>query len=231
MVASLSVRDQLNDFANDLRGLFVGDRTFGDALVPPVVFVVAQNWLGVGWGAGLALGAAASFVGWRWSRRRTLSYAFGGVATVMVAVFFAVRSGDAEDYFIPGIVAAFFWAAAGTASIVAGRPFIVFASSFYRRWPIEWYWRDDVRPAYSVVSWWWVFYNLGRGAGQLLLYNDERLELLLTFKLVTGWPVSVPLMFAGYVYGNRKLHRLGGPSVAEFEAGAEAPFTGGQHGF
>ena len=227
----LSYRDQLRDFSTDLKSLFVGERTFGDAIVPPVVFVVAQNVWGVGAAAAMALGSAALFVGWRYRKRASVAYAFGGVATVGFALFLAIRSGEAEDFFIPGIVSAFAWAAAGVLSIVVRRPFVVFASAFYRKWPIDWYWRGDVRPAYSVISWWWANYTLLRGSGQLWLYVDDRLELLLTFKLLTSWPLGVPLMFASYVYGNRKLHRLGGPSVAEYEAGAEAPYAGGQHGF
>lgn len=226
-----SYRDQLTDFIADLRGLFTGDRTFGDALLPPIVFVASQRWLGIGWAAVLALGVASLFILWRWKKRGSITYAFGGVATVALAVFFALRSGEAEDFFIPGIVSAFFWAAVGTGSIIARRPFIVYASAFYRRWPIEWYWRDDVRPAYAIVSWWWVAYTLTRGVGQLWLFADDRVELLLTFKLATSFPVSVPLMFASYVYGNRKLRRLGGPTVAEHVAAAEAPYAGGQHGF
>jgi hypothetical protein len=225
------LRQQLSDFVTDLKDLFVGERTFGDAVLPPVVFVAMQRWLGVGWAAVAALGAAAVFVGWRWSKRSSAVYAFGGIATVGLALAFAVRSGEAEDFFIPGIVSAFFWAVVGTASIAVRRPFVVFASAFYRGWPIDWYWRDDVRPAYSVVSWWWVAYSLLRGAGQLWLYVADRVELLLTFKLASGLPVSVPLMFVGYVYGNRRLHRLGGPSVVEYQVGAAPPFSGGQHGF
>lgn len=226
-----SYRDQLTDFIADLRGLFIGDRTFGDAVFPPIVFVVSQRWLGVGWAAAVALGVASMFIAWRWKKRGSTTYAYGGVATVALAVFFAIRSGEAQDFFIPGIVSAFFWAVVGTGSIVARRPFVVFASAFYRRWPIEWYWRSDVRPAYTIVSWWWVAYTLARGAGQLWLFAADRVELLLTFKLLTSFPLSVPLMFASYAYGNRKLHRLGGPTVAEHVAGAQAPFVGGQHGF
>ena len=209
----------------------MGARPFGEGGLPPIVFVIEKRFVGVGWAGVAAVEVAPVFVVFRWRKRVSPAYAIGGVATVGLAVYFAVRSGEAEDFFIPGIVSAFFWAGAGALSILVRRPFIVYASAFYRQWPIDWYWRDDVRPAYSVVSWWWVLYNLGRGTGQWWLFADDRLELLLTFKLATSWPVSVPLMFAGYVYGNRKLHRLGGPNVAEFEAGAESPYAGGQHGF
>lgn len=227
----LAIRDQLADFAADVKGLFVGERTFGDAAVPPIVFVLTQQRLGVNGAAVAALVVAAVFVVVRWRRRSSATYALGGVATVAVAVLFALRSGDAEDFFIPGIASAFFWAAVGALSIAVKRPFLIFASAFYRGWPAGWYRRDDVRPAYTIVSTWWVGYLLMRGVGQLWLYLDDRIELLLTYKLATSWPVSLPLLFAGYVYGNRKLHRLGGPSVAEFSAGAQPPFAGGQHGF
>lgn len=226
-----SYGDQLQDFVADLKSLFVGDRTFGDAVVPPIVFVIAQNLWGIRWGAALALATAALFVGLRYRKRASVAYALGGVATVGFALFLAIRSGDAEDFFLPGIVSAFLLATGGAVSIAVRRPFIAFVSAFYRRWPFDWYWRSDVRPAYTVVSWWWAAYTLGRGIGQLWLFVDDRLELLLTFKLLTSWPLGVPLMFASYVYGNRKLHRLGGPNIAEYESGAESPFVGEQHGF
>jgi hypothetical protein len=41
----------------------------------------------------------------------------------------------------------------------------------------------------------------------------------------------VPLLVVSYVWGNRKLARLGGPNVEEFTTGAELPFVVGQRGF
>ena len=47
----------------------------------------------------------------------------------------------------------------------------------------------------------------------------------------SSWPTIIPLLIVSYVYGNRKLHRLGGPNVDEFLAGAEPPYEGMQRGF
>jgi hypothetical protein len=55
--------------------------------------------------------------------------------------------------------------------------------------------------------------------------------MLAAAKVLTSWPLIVPLLIGTYVYGNRKLHKLGGPNVDEYLAGIHPPYTGQQRGF
>jgi UPF0716 family protein affecting phage T7 exclusion len=49
--------------------------------------------------------------------------------------------------------------------------------------------------------------------------------------VITGWPATIGLLVASYIYGTWRLRTLGGPSVDEFRSGAEPPWQGQRRGF
>ena len=219
------------DIRDDLRGLFVGERTIGDSFLAPLVFVGVNAFSSLGPASVAALLVGAGVAGWRMRKGQEPVYAFGGIIAIGFAALLALRSGRAESYFLPGIIGAGAGAAAGLVSVIARRPLAGWSSWMYRRWPIEWFWRDDVRPAYTLVTWIWIVFFAMRAGVQAVLFAQERPELLAVAKVVTSWPLIIPLLIVSYVVGNRRLHSLGGPNVDEFMAGAEPPFQGGQRGF
>lgn len=219
------------DIRDEIRSLFVGDRTLGDSFAPPLLFVMVNAVWSLGAASIVAVAAGAAVAAWRVRRGQQVGYALGGIAAVGFAAFLALRSGRAESYFLPGIVSAFGWAAAALLSIVARRPLAAWSSWAYRRWPLEWYWRPDVRPAYTLVSWIWLAYFALRGAGSLWLFVAEQPEALAVFKTATSWPTILPLLILSYRVGVAKRDSLGGPNVEEHVAGAEPPYDGGQRGF
>ncbi len=222
---------RITELREELQGLFTGERTVGDSAIPPIVFVAFNGWLGLTPAIGAALATGLLLTMLRLRRGGTLAYALGGIAAVGIAVLFVVRSGRAEGYFLPGILSNGSYAVLGALSILARRPVTAFASWFLHRWPIEWYWRNDVRPAYSVVAWFWVVYWALRSTIQAVLYAQGRTELLAAVRVISGLPIGVPLLIASYVYGTWRLETLGGPSVAEYLAGADPPYEGQTRGF
>jgi hypothetical protein len=219
------------DIRNDLRDLFTGERTIGDSFPAPLVFVAVNAVAGLGWAAAAALVVGLAVALWRIRKGQQVVYAMGGIVAIGFTAFLALRSGRAESYFLPGILSAAGAAIGTIISIAVRRPLASWTSRFMRSWPLEWYWRDDVRPAYAGVSWIWAAFFAGRAAVQWVLFLNEEPELLAIAKVLTSWPTIIPLLIVSYVYGNRKLHRLGGPNVDEFLAGAEPPYEGMQRGF
>ncbi len=220
-----------DDIRNDLRNLFIGERTLGDSLLPPLLFVAVDAVTSLGWAAAAAVAMGAGVAAWRIVKGQKAIYAGGGIAAVVFAAWLALRSGRAESYFLPGIVSAAGWALAAVISVVVRRPLAAWSSWFIRRWPRAWYWRDDVRPAYSAVTMIWAAYFAGRAAAQWLFFAREQPEIIAAVKVGTSWPLVIPLLVVSYVLGNRRLHTLGGPNVEEFALGREPPFRGGQRGF
>ncbi len=220
-----------DDIREDLRSLFVGDRTIGDSFLAPVIFVVVNAFSSLGPAATAAVVAGGAVALWRIRKGQQPIYAFGGIVAIAFAGVLALRSGRAESYFLPGIIGTALTGGAAVVSVMVRRPLAAWSSWFYRRWPLDWYWRPDVRPAYTIVTWIWIGYFAVRSSLQAVLFAQGRPELLAAAKVFTSWPLIVPLLIASYVYGNRKLHRLGGPSTDEFTAGATPPYQGKQRGF
>ena len=192
------------DIREEIRSLFVGDRTLGDSFAPPLLFVAVNAvWsLGIAAGVAVATGAAVAF--WRVRRGQQIIYAVAGIVAVGFAAFLALRTGRAESYFLPGIVSALGYAGGTLLSILVKRPLSGWTSWAYRRWPLDWYWRDDVRPAYTHVSWYWFWYFLVRGVGSLWLFLIEQPEILAVWKSLTSWPTILPLLYLTYRVGVRK---------------------------
>lgn len=219
------------DIKSDLKGLFVGERTIGDSFLAPLVFVGINAVTSLGPASVAALLVGGAVAAWRVRKGQEPVYAIGGIVAIGFAAVLALRSGRAESYFLPGIVGAALGVVGGLASVIVRRPLAAWSSYLYRRWPVDWYWRPDVRPAYTAVTWIWIGFFTIRAGVQGILFAQERPELLAVAKVITSWPLIVPLLIVSYVYGNRKLHRLGGPNVDEFRAGAQPPFAGSQRGF
>jgi len=220
-----------DDIREDLKGLFVGDRTLGDSFLAPILFVAINSVYGLGAAAVGAGAAGLAVAGWRVQRGQQVSYAMGGIVSIILAGMLALRSGRAESFFLPGIFAATFLAGLALISLIVRRPLFAWSSHAYRQWPLEWYWRSDVRPAYALVTGMWALFFAFRAALQFWFFVTEQPGLLAVAKVVTSWPLLVPLFIASYAVGNRKLHALGGPNVEEFMLGSPAPYSGLQRGF
>ena len=220
-----------DDIREEIRSLFVGDRTLGDSFAPPLLFVLVNAVGTLGVAAATAIGAGVVVAAWRVRKGQQVVYAVAGIGAVAFAAFLALRSGRAESYFLPGILTTLGAAVGTLVSILVRRPLAAWSSSVYRRWPADWYWRDDVRPAYTAVSWIWFAYFLVRGGVQGWLYIEEQPEALAIFKSITSWPTILPLLVVSYRLGITRRERLGGPNVDEHQRGASPPYAGNQRGF
>lgn len=220
-----------DDIREEIKSLFVGDRTLGDSFAPPLLFVLVNAVWNIELAAGMAIAAGAAVAMWRIRKGQQIIYAIAGIAGVAFAAFLALRSGRAETYFLPGIISTIAYAAGTLISILVKRPLSGWTGWAYRRWPLGWYWRDDVRPAYSYVSWFWFGYFAVRGSVSGWLFIIEQPELLAIWKSVTSWPTLLPLFYFTYRIGVKKRDELGGPNVDEYLAGAAAPYVGGQRRF
>lgn len=121
--------------------------------------------------------------------------------------------GGAEGYFVPGVVLNAAYAAAAGLSALLRRPLIAWTSWLIYRWPLAWYWHPRVRPAYSEITSAWAALFAGRAAVRAVLIGSGQVGWLAVATLATGWPAFAVLIVATYAYVDRRLVRLGGPSV------------------
>jgi hypothetical protein len=222
---------KVRELVEEFRTVFAGRSNLIDSIIPLVIFLIGNvlsDFKVAMWGS-LAVALLITVV--RLSRRQPLRYALGGIGGVVLAIVVAQLLGRAEGYFLPGIVTGGLTVIGCLVSVIVGRPLVAWTSYIARRWPLDWYWHPKIRPAYSEVTLAWaVFFALRLGL-QWSLFQEQAAGLLAIIQVITGWPATIVLLIASYLYGTWRLRHLKGPSVEEFKAGAEPPWTGQRRGF
>ena len=223
--------DKVREILEELRVVLAGRSNFLDSLLPPISFVLLNAIWGVQVAIWASLGLAVIIAVSRLLRRQSLLYALGGAGGVALAAAVAYLLGRAEGFFLPTIISGAITVLLCLVSALVGRPIVAFTSFVARRWPLNWYWHPKVRPAYSEVTWMWVAFFGLRLLLQFNLFQEEAASLLGVVQFLTGWPATILLLIASYLYGTWRLRNLGGPGVEEFKSGAEPPWEGQQRGF
>ncbi len=207
-----------DDGAYGLRDVVGNPRVLVDTVAPTVLFAVAAVRLSVPAAAAVAVTWCVAVLVLRLVRRESLTLAASGLGGVALGVAVALLSGDAEGFFLPGIVGNLAFGALCVVSVLVRRPALAYTSAAIYRWPMGWYLHPRVRPAYSEVTWLWAAYYLAKGGVQLLLVRQGELAALTTARLVLGWPGLVGLLAVTYAYVSWRLQSLGGPDVQEYRA-------------
>ena len=219
----------LKDIKEELQFVLKGKTL--DALVPPSLFVFTQNSLGLTTASILALSIALLFALWRARQGQSVIYAGFGALTVALAASYAWWTASASNYFLPGFISGSGFSLLILSTILLKKPFVAWVSHLTRGWPLDWFWRPDIRPAYTEITWVWFFFFTGRLLFQYQLFLNEALEQLVLWNLVLGPPALIVLLIFTYVFGLWRLNRLKGPSVDEFIQDKKPPYEGQKRGF
>lgn len=183
------IRRRLSAALGGLRGSL-------ETTLPTLAFVIVWIWRD---DSQQALGAAAAltvvFALARLARRQTLQYVLTSVVATALAAFFALRSGNAQDAFLPGILGSIAWGLATLLSVVARWPVVGFmvgaADPAAREDPFRW--RRD--PGIVAVCQRLTLVLVGlyavRVAVMLPLYLVGNIALLSVAKVALGWPAWV----------------------------------------
>jgi len=222
---------RFQEIKSELQSVLTGRGNWLDTILPPLIFILLNAIFGFNYAVWGALGVAVIFSIYRLVKRQPVRYALGGVGGVLLAVIIASLTGRAEAYFLPGIIIGLITVIACAVSLILKRPLVAYTSYITRRWPLDWYWHPRVRPAYSEVTLAWaVFFGL-RTFLQFELFQDQAASSLGIFQLLSGWPATILLLIASYLYGLWRLGNLAGPSVEEFKQGTPPPWEGQKRGF
>ncbi|MCW3017007.1 MAG: hypothetical protein JWO02_4099 [Solirubrobacterales bacterium] len=159
--------------------------------MPPVAFVVAYTVSGqdttVSAIVALVVGVLLAIA--RVARRETVQHTLTGLIGVALAAFVATRTGKAENFFLPGLLANAAYATIYFVSIVVRRPLIgVIVSGLSGGGSA---WRDDpaLMRTYTRASWLWVVLFLLRLLVQLPLYLAGSVTALGVARTAMGLPL------------------------------------------
>lgn len=168
-----------------------GWRGLIDGSLPSLVFLVVYLVTGsqlmpAVWGA-VAAGALIAVL--RLVRRQSLQQVLSGFIGVAFCAWFASRTGNAEDFYLPNI-----WknAAYGTGlaiSCLVGHPLLGYAVGAATGDITGWRRVPEQRRAYALATWFFVAVFAVRVAIQVPLYLAGSAAVLGTVNLFLGWPL------------------------------------------
>jgi hypothetical protein len=175
-----------------------GKKGLIDSGLPAVVFLIVfninQDLQGAIW-ASLSLAIILAI--WRLIRKDTIQHSISGVIGVLICAYFANRSGNATDFYIPKLLTNLGY---GTVYLIANLV----------GWPIlglvlgpllgeNFTWRNNPRrkKMYIKASWLWVALFFSRIAIQYPIYKSGNVNLLGTVNLAMGYP-----LFFAAAYGS-----------------------------
>ena len=135
----------------------------------------------------------------RLGRRETLQFALAGFVGVAIAAFIAKQTGRAEDFFLPGLLLNFAYAAAWAISIAVRWPLMGVIVGPLIGEDMSWRKDPDKMRLYSRASWIWVGVFVVRLAVQLPLYFADELVALGVAKTAMGFPIFALAVWLSYL--------------------------------
>lgn len=219
----------LKDIKDELKQFLSGKTV--DALIPPIIYVVLNNFTSLKMAIGGALAIAVILAIFRVFKMETILYALGGIVGVVFASGFALISNNAANYFLPKILGSGGLFLLLAISLLVGKPAAAILSHLSRGWSFQWFLRKDIKPAYREVTIAWTILVFLRLVLQIILYQRGDLSELGWASILLGFPATLTVLILTLVYGVWRLKKLGGPGIHEFEAGKEPPWEGQKKGF
>jgi hypothetical protein len=165
-------------------------------LVFVVVFVATSTLAPAVWSS---LGVAVIAVLARVVTRSPLTQALGGMVGVLIGVFWAWRSGSAENYFTWGLLTNLAYALGVGISILVRWPIVGVVVALMRSEGNLWRAEPHHMRRYTMASWFWFALFAARLTVQVPLYLNAEVGWLGTARLVMGIPLWALTLWATWV--------------------------------
>lgn len=221
--------NKLKEWGEQLKVVF--EKKTIDAIFPPIIFYLINQWSSLKLASVLTLLYLIGLLVYRKVKHHPEKYALIGVAGVLISIGLSLLSGEAIDYYLPDLMSTAVIVVACFGSLIFHRPLAALLSHLTRGWPLAWYNREDIQPAYRYVTIIWGVYFLIRFLLQGYFYLTNAFSAYFFINTIFGMPMNILILIISYVTGVKTLHKLSGPSVEEFLNNASPPFQGQKNGF
>ena len=187
-----------NDDKDKVISALGGKRGLIDSGLPALVFLIVFNISGKNVNTAIYSAVALSIIltAIRLVKRETIQHAFSGLVGVAICALFSKRSGNAADFYLPGLYI----------NIGYG---LLYTIANLAKWPIlgvmlgpilgeNFMWRKDPArlAAYIKAGWLWVGMFSIRLLVQYPLYKSGNINALGTARLAMGYPLFIATAWA-----------------------------------
>ena len=145
-----------------------------------------------------AIAAGVLLAGYRLVRRERLQQVLTGFLGLAIAAGFSAWTGQAENFFLPGLITNIAYGTAFVVSILVRWPLLGLAMGYLTGDGISWRRDERLMRTYSAASWIWVGVFFSRLAVQVPLYLAAAVELLGVARVIMGWPLFLAAAYLTY---------------------------------
>ena len=167
--------------------------------LPVAVFAATNPALGLRAAITAAVLVAAVILGWQLLRRESVRPAVFGFAAVAGCGAFALITGQAKDFYLPGIWMYLALAVVFTTSLVVRRPLVGMVWAWVTGRDGAWRRIRRVRTAFDLATAVMATASWSRFLVQHHLYDTDQEGLLAVARVAMGWPVFVITSTAIYL--------------------------------
>lgn len=223
------IKGLIQDLIDEIKG-FKTSKVW-DALIPTITFILASRIVNNIIAIALAIIIALAIGLFRKTKGDQWLYAIAGLFGVAIAVSGVLLSGQSKGYFLSAMINSILYLFVAIISLISRRPLAMWLSKMSHGWPIEWYQRSDIRPAYVEVTMIWSALLIIRLFLQVRLFSGDSFIQIAVMNTLLSTPVTLIVMVISYIYGIIRLKQLTGPSVKEYQEHAPKPWKSQTKGF
>ena len=136
-----------------------------------------------------SVGTAAVLALLRLFRRQSLQQVFSGLIGIAIAAFLAQRTGNADNFFLPGIITNAVYAGACLVSIAIHKPLLGYVIEALRGRDMSWVNDPEAHRLFSTITWLWALIFGVRVAIMFPLYLLGQTAALGSLKILLGYPL------------------------------------------
>lgn len=179
---------------------FGGKKGLIDSAIPSIIFLVTFNIsheLRTALFASIAISAIFTII--RLAKRDTVQHAVSGLVGVLICAWFANRTGQATDLYIPKMLTNLGYGSVYLIANLAGWPILGLMLGPILGENLLWRNHPERKRAYIRASWLWVALFFGRIIVQYPIYRTGNVNLLGTVNLAMGYPLFLATAYGSWL--------------------------------
>ena len=179
---------------------FGGKKGLIDSGIPAVIFLVIFNVtkdLQSALIASISISALLTVI--RLARRDTLQHALSGFIGVLICAWFANRTGNASDLYVPKLLTNLGYGSVYLIANLVGWPVLGLMLGPILGENLSWRNHPERKRAYVQASWLWVAMFFTRIAVQYPIYRSGNVNLLGTVNLAMGYPFFIASAYGSWL--------------------------------
>jgi hypothetical protein len=179
---------------------FGGKKGLIDSGIPSIIFLLVFNishQLHTALVASVSVSALLTIV--RLAKRDTLQHAISGLVGALICAWFANRTGNPSDLYIPKLLTNLGYGTLYLVGNLSGWPILGLMLGPILGENLKWRNHPERKRAYTMASWLWVLMFFTRIAVQYPIYRSGNVNLLGTVNLAMGYPLFIATAYGSWM--------------------------------